>query len=45
MQVTEGTDAGFIKFGSRIDVFLPLDATIKVQLNQKVKGGTTILAE
>ncbi len=45
MQVTQGTDAGFIKFGSRIDVFLPLNADIKVQLNQKVKGGTTVLTE
>jgi len=35
---------GFIKFGSRVDVLLPLNATINVQLNQVVKGGVTILA-
>lgn len=37
-------DSGFIKFGSRVDVFLPLDAKIEVSLNQKVKGGITVLA-
>lgn len=44
-QVEQGTDSGFIKFGSRVDVFLPLDAKIKVSLNQKVKGGVNIIAE
>lgn len=44
-QVNQAADSGFIKFGSRVDVFLPLDAKIKVSLNQKVKGGVTILAE
>ena len=43
--VVQGTDAGFIKFGSRVDLFLPLDADIKVQLNQKVNGGESIIAE
>ncbi|HLT33491.1 MAG TPA: phosphatidylserine decarboxylase family protein [Aquaticitalea sp.] len=43
--VIQGSDSGFIKFGSRVDVFLPLDANIKVQLNQKVKGGVSIIAE
>lgn len=43
--VTQGSDSGFIKFGSRVDVFLPLDAKIKVSLNQKVKGGMSIIAE
>ena len=43
--VTQGADSGFIKFGSRVDVFLPLDAKIKVSLNQKVKGGVSIIAE
>lgn len=43
--VVQGTDSGFIKFGSRVDVFLPLDSNIKVQLNQKVRGGETIIAE
>jgi phosphatidylserine decarboxylase len=45
MQVVQGTDAGFIKFGSRVDLFLPLGTPIKVQLNQTVKGGETIVAE
>ncbi|SDS08272.1 phosphatidylserine decarboxylase [Formosa sp. Hel1_31_208] len=44
-QAAQGSDSGFIKFGSRVDVFLPLDADIKVQLNQKVKGGESIIAE
>ncbi|WP_242202562.1 phosphatidylserine decarboxylase family protein [Aestuariivivens insulae] len=44
-KVIQGQDSGFIKFGSRVDVFLPLDAKIKVQLNQKVKGGESIIAE
>jgi phosphatidylserine decarboxylase len=43
--VTQGTDAGFIKFGSRVDLFLPLDTQLKVKLNQKVKGGECIIAE
>lgn len=37
-------DSGFIKFGSRVDVFLPVDAKIHVTLNQKVKGGITTIA-
>ena len=41
----QAADSGFIKFGSRVDVFLPLDANVKVALNQKVKGGISILAE
>jgi phosphatidylserine decarboxylase len=41
----QGGDSGFIKFGSRVDLFLPLDADIKVELNQKVRGGETIIAE
>ena len=44
-EVAQATDSGFIKFGSRVDVFLPLDAKIKVTLNQKVKGGISIIAE
>ena len=42
--VTQGADSGFIKFGSRVDLFLPLDTTIKVKLNQKVRGGESIIA-
>ena len=43
--VEQGADSGFIKFGSRVDVFLPLNANIKVVLNEKVKGGQSIIAE
>ena len=39
-----GEEVGFIKFGSRIDVFLPLDAKIHVRLDDKVKGRETLLA-
>ena len=44
MQVVQGEDAGFIKFGSRVDVFLPLGTPINVVLNQKAIGGKTIIA-
>lgn len=44
-KITQGEDSGFIKFGSRVDLFLPLDTTIKVKLNQKVRGGESIIAE
>jgi phosphatidylserine decarboxylase len=44
MQVIQGSDAGFIKFGSRVDLFLPLNAAIKVNLNQSVKGGEQVIA-
>lgn len=43
--IIQGSDAGFIKFGSRVDLFLPLDTKLKVKLNQKVKGGECIIAE
>ena len=43
--IIQASDSGFIKFGSRVDVFLPLDSEINVILNQKVKGGMTILAK
>ena len=42
--VVQASDSGFIKFGSRVDVFLPLDTNIEVKLNQKVTGGMTIIA-
>lgn len=44
IQVIQGTDAGFIKFGSRVDVFLPLGTPVNVVLNQKAIGGKTIIA-
>jgi phosphatidylserine decarboxylase len=44
MQVVQGTDAGFIKFGSRVDLFLPIGTPIDVVLNQKAIGGKTIIA-
>ncbi|MEI6866215.1 phosphatidylserine decarboxylase family protein [Flavicella sp.] len=44
MQVVQGTDAGFIKFGSRVDLFLPLNSKIKVELNDVVKGAHNIIA-
>ncbi|OYX25924.1 MAG: phosphatidylserine decarboxylase [Flavobacteriales bacterium 32-35-8] len=43
--VIQGSDSGFIKFGSRVDLFLPIDTNIKVTLNQKVRGGESIIAE
>jgi len=43
--VVQGEELGFIKFGSRVDVFLPLSAKVNVKLEQKVTGGKTVLAE
>jgi phosphatidylserine decarboxylase len=43
-QVKQTEEFGFIKFGSRVDLLLPLTAKIQVELNQVVKGGTTVLA-
>ena len=40
----QGIDMGFIKFGSRVDVFVPLEAKIHVNLNQHVRGGETVIA-
>jgi phosphatidylserine decarboxylase len=42
--VEQGADFGFIKFGSRVDLFLPLDAKIEVAMGQKVKGNKTVIA-
>ncbi|MBC6999536.1 phosphatidylserine decarboxylase family protein [Cytophaga sp. FL35] len=42
--VQQGEDAGFIKFGSRVDLFLPLDCAVTVKLNQKVVGAKTCIA-
>lgn len=43
-QVAAGQEMGFIKFGSRVDVFLPLDAVVQVKLGDRVRGGETVLA-
>jgi phosphatidylserine decarboxylase len=43
-QVEQGAEMGFIKFGSRVDLFLPLGTKIEVALGQTVKGGRTVLA-
>ena len=42
--VQQGEDAGFIKFGSRVDLFLPLNTKINVKINQKVNGAEDIIA-
>lgn len=44
MEVEQGTDAGFIKFGSRIDLFLPLGTKLDIVLNDVVKGGIQPIA-
>ena len=44
-KVTQGEEFGFIKFGSRIDIFLPLDAKILVNLEDKTRGGEMVIAE
>lgn len=43
--VEQGNEMGFIKFGSRVDVLLPLGTVVKVKLNQIVRGGITVIAE
>ena len=45
MQVVQGEDAGFIKFGSRVDLYLPIGTEINVKLNQKAVGGITVIAK
>jgi phosphatidylserine decarboxylase len=42
--VIQGGESGFIKFGSRVDIYLPVDTPVEVALNQKVRGGESILA-
>ncbi len=44
LNVIQGKDAGFIKFGSRVDLLLPLNANVNVNLNDKVKGGEHVIA-
>jgi phosphatidylserine decarboxylase len=41
----QGDEFGFIKFGSRVDIFLPLDAKVIVKVGDKTKGGKTVIAE
>lgn len=45
LELEQGQEFGFIKFGSRVDIFLPLDATIKVSVGEITKGGRTVIAE
>jgi phosphatidylserine decarboxylase len=44
-KVEQSAEMGFIKFGSRVDVLLPVGTKISVKLNQVVQGGVTVLAE
>jgi len=44
-QVTQGDDLGFIKFGSRVDVFLPLKTEILIKMNETVIGNRTVIAQ
>ena len=43
--VSQGSSVGFIRFGSRVDLFLPLDTDIKVEIGDLTKGGETIVAQ
>jgi len=43
--LNQGDEFGFIKFGSRVDIFLPLDANVTVQVGDVTKGGKTVIAE
>jgi phosphatidylserine decarboxylase len=43
-KIEQGAEMGFIKFGSRVDLLLPVSAKINVQFNQVVQGGVTVLA-
>ncbi len=43
-QVAQGSESGFIKFGSRVDVYLPIGTKVNVTLNQKVKGASSVIA-
>ena len=44
-QVVQTEQFGFIKFGSRVDIFLPVGTKVNLQLGEVVKGGITVLAE
>ncbi|MBE16011.1 MAG: phosphatidylserine decarboxylase family protein [Dokdonia sp.] len=43
-EVAQGSESGFIKFGSRVDVYLPIGTKVDVTLNQKVKGASSVIA-
>jgi phosphatidylserine decarboxylase len=43
-QVNQTAEMGFIKFGSRVDLLLPVGTKINVELNQTVQGGVTVIA-
>lgn len=43
-EVIQGSESGFIKFGSRVDIYLPIGTKIDVQINEKVKGASSIIA-
>ena len=44
-QVEQGSEMGFIRFGSRVDIFLPLDAKIDVKIGQHVRGNVDVIAQ
>jgi phosphatidylserine decarboxylase len=44
-QIAQGKDAGFIKFGSRVDLFLPVDSILNIEINQHVRGGEDIISK
>ena len=43
-KIKQGEESGFIKFGSRLDIFLPLKTKVSVSMNQMVKGGISVIA-
>ena len=43
-KVEQGQEYGFIRFGSRVDLFIPVEAKINVKLHQKSVGGKTVIA-
>lgn len=45
MQVKQNEEMGFIKFGSRVDIYLPIGTKVDVQLEQTVRGGQTVIAK
>ncbi len=44
-EVAQGEEFGFIKFGSRVDVFVPTDTEVLVNIGDKTKGGVTVIAK